>query len=129
MALRIPDMTTRTFIRSFRHALRGLRFAWRVETNFRIQLLVAIAAILLALVLRISTLEFLFVLLLVVLVLVLELLNTFFEKLIDLVNPRVHEYVRQLKDVLAGAVLVASVGSFIAGVLIFGPHLVRLWID
>jgi diacylglycerol kinase len=55
-------------------------------------------------------------------VLVLELLNTSIEHLVDLVKPRLNEYVKEVKDVMAGAVLLASVFAVIIGAVIFWGH-------
>jgi diacylglycerol kinase len=61
-------------------------------------------------------------LLAIVAVLVLELLNSAVERLVDLMKPRLHEYVADIKDLMAGAVLLAAFFSVIVGVLILWPH-------
>jgi diacylglycerol kinase len=64
--------------------------------------------------------------LVVVLVLVLELVNSVFERMVDLLKPRVHDFVKDVKDVMAAAVLLASIGALLIGGLIFWPHVVAL---
>ena len=54
--------------------------------------------------------------------LVLELLNGAVERLVDLFKPRMHAYAEQIKDMMAGAVLVSSIGALIVGILVFWPH-------
>jgi diacylglycerol kinase len=109
--------------KSFRHALNGLVYTWRNEQNFRVQTVLGGIVIALGLWLGLSELRMVLVLLLVMTVLVLELLNTFFEKLVDMLSPRIHDYVRQLKDLLAATVLVGSISAFIIGILIFAPYI------
>lgn len=110
-------------LKSFRHAFHGLRYAWRSEQNFRIQTLVGVVVLAAAFYLRISFMGLIALAMMIIIVLVLELLNTFFEKLVDLLSPRLHHAVGVLKDVLAAAVLVASLGALIVGLLIFWPYL------
>ena len=117
----MPDVFR--LVKSFRYALRGLSLAWRSEQNFRVQVTAAVAVLILALVLQLSALRVVALVLMSVLVLVLELLNTFFEQLIDLLSPRLHHAVAALKNLLAAAVLVASIGSVLIGVIVFLPYL------
>ena len=107
---------------SFHYALRGLRATWHSEQNFRIQVVAGLVALLVALLLGFSVLRLVVLVFAVTFVLVLELLNTFFEKLIDLLTPRLHHYVGVLKDLLAAVVLVGSIGALILEVLLFWPY-------
>jgi diacylglycerol kinase (ATP) len=52
-----------------------------------------------------------------------EALNTAFESLCDVASPEFHPMVERAKDVAAGAVLVAAIGSVVIGLLVFGPRL------
>jgi len=74
----------------------------------------------------ISTIEWLVLVLTITVVLTAEGLNTVLEKVIDLYQPGRHPIARDAKDLAAGAVLVASTGALIVGVILFGPRLVRL---
>ena len=56
-------------------------------------------------------------------VLVLELLNSMIERLVDLVKPRMHGYVHDIKDLMAATVLLASLFAFAVVSLIVWPHL------
>ena len=110
-------------LRSVKHAWRGLVYAWRHEQNFRIQTFIGCVVVGAGLWLGLSELRMVLVLLLVMTVLLLELVNTFFEKLVDMLSPRVHTYVGMLKDLLAAIVFVAAVGSVVIGFLIFYPYI------
>lgn len=54
-----------------------------------------------------------------------EALNTAFEFLTDVASPQFHPIAAKAKDVAAGAVLIAALGSFTIGLLILGPYLLR----
>ena len=110
-------------LKSLRYATRGLAYAWRSEQNFRIQTLIGVFVLAAAFYFRLSLASVAVLVIMIMIVLVLELLNTFFEKLVDLLAPRLHHAVGVLKDVLAAAVLVASLGAIIVGILVFWPYL------
>lgn len=55
-----------------------------------------------------------------------EALNTAFEFLADVVAPDFHPLVKHSKDIAAGAVLISAIGSVVIGLLVLGPHIVRL---
>ena len=117
-----------THVTSLRHALRGLGLAFRTERSFRFQTILGCVSVLLAWALRISAIEWLCLAFVVGLVLVLELLNSSFERMVDLAKPRLDDAVRDLKDILAGAVLVAAMIAVLVGMVIFLPKLVALFI-
>jgi len=55
-----------------------------------------------------------------------EAMNTAFEFLADATTPAFHPLVGKAKDVAAGAVLIAALGSLAIGVVVFGPHVVKI---
>ena len=112
-------------IRSFRYALQGLGFALASQHNFRIQLVAAVAAIVLGVVWRVSADDWRWLVIAIVMVLAAELVNTAFEHLCDVVQPELHASVKAAKDVAAGAVLVVAIGAAVIGALVFWPYLVN----
>ena len=112
-------------IRSFRHAFSGAVRVAKEEQNFRIELLAAAVVIFLMFALDMSIVERAILGLVIVLVLILELVNSVFERVADMLKPRFHQYVEEIKDIMAATVLVSAVGSVIIGLLIFWPHLVK----
>ena len=115
-----------------RRFLRSLRFAWhgivrlaREEQSFRLQLIAAAVVLALMFALRLSRAESALLVVVAAFTLVLELLNGAVERLVDLFKPRIHTYAEQIKDMMAGAVLVSSVGALIVGVLVFWPHVFK----
>lgn len=116
----------RKLARSFRYAARGIMMVAKEEQNFRIQLALGAAIVVLMFALGLRTAEKAMLALVIVLVLVLELVNSIFERMVDLLKPRLHHYVEEIKDIMAGTVLVASVGAVLIGVLLFWPYFVTL---
>ena len=96
---------------------------FKAEQSFRIQVVGAVCAVIASTVFQISTYQFLIVLLLIGAVLTLEIINTIFERLVDSFQPRIHPIVRDIKDIMAGAVLIASIVSLVVGIVIFWPYL------
>lgn len=76
----------------------------------------------LVLVVDLSVGERVVVLFVAMFVLVLELINSSVERLVDLLKPRLHEYAGDIKDLMAGAVLLASLFALLIGAVIFAPH-------
>lgn len=104
-------------------AWRGLLHAVRSQRNLRIHLACAGAALAAGLALDFSRQEMGILLLTVAAVLASELFNTAVELALNLLEARDHPVVRMAKDVAAGGVLVAVMGSVAVGLLLFGPRL------
>lgn len=105
-----------------RFALHGLAQVWRAEQNFRIQLVCFITVMTIAMILGVRSWELIAITLAGGSVLVLECINSAVERLLDLVQPRLHGYVREIKDVMAAAVLIASFGAAVIVLVIFVPY-------
>lgn len=111
-------------IRSFKYAFRGIGTMIRTQHNAWIHAIATLVVVLAGLFWGIGRQEWNWIILAIVSVWTAEALNTAFEFLVDVTNPTFHPLVRKAKDVAAGAVLIAAVGSIIIGVLTFGPYLV-----
>jgi diacylglycerol kinase (ATP) len=111
---------------SFFYAGRGFTLLCLTQPNFRFHLVAGFCAVALGWFFAISTIEWLVLVLTITVVLATEGLNTVLERLVDLYQPGSHPTVRDAKDLAAAAVLVASTGALIVGVILFGPRLVRL---
>lgn len=114
------------FLKGFLYAFNGLVVFFRHERNGRIQLIIAIATVMLAWLLHVSTAEWIVLLGCIATVLSLEMVNSAIEKLCNLVHPKYHPAVKVIKDISAGAVLWVSVFSGIIGVIIFLPKIQHL---
>lgn len=117
--------SSRRFLRSLKHAIRGFQSAAASEHSFRVHVLVAVVVIVLMLWLELSTLETALIIFVLANILVLELVNTVVERFVGLLEPRVHPYVGVIKDLMAAGVLIISVASIFIGLLIFLPALGR----
>jgi len=113
------------FWRSLEAALNGVVVVVRAERNARMHLLAASVALVAAIGLGVSNAALAAVFFAIILVFTAEVVNTALEKTLDLVEPQPNEQVRVIKDMAAGAVLVAAIGAAIIGVVVFGPYLVK----
>jgi len=116
-------MRSRSIVESFRFAFSGLWYALRTQRNTRIHLSIAVGAVVLGLWLALSPTQWAVLVLTIGFVLVSEMLNTVAEVLVDLVSPGYHPLAKVVKDVTAGAVLLAAIISVIVGLLVLGPPL------
>ncbi len=114
------------FFRSVAHAWRGISQAARQERNFQIELAVAVLALCSGPFLGFARWEWLLVCLCIGLVLVSELFNSALERLADVVSETEDERIGLLKDMAAGAVLLAAVTALTVGALIVLPRM-GLW--
>lgn len=110
------------FVRSMRFAWKGIRTLAHEEQSFRLQLLATILVFVLIIVFRLKRSETALLLVVTSFVLVLELLNGAVERLVDLFRPRIHRYAEDIKDIMAGAVLVGSFAALLTGILVFWPY-------
>ena len=113
-------------IQSFRYAITGIGIAWREEFNFRFDVVLGICALLLAWVLKLSREEFLIIIFMIGFVLTAEALNTALEELCDKFQPTHDPHIAKIKDLAAGAVLVAALTVFVVGCVLFIPHIISL---
>ena len=111
--------------KSFIYAWRGLRKVFKEEQNLRIQAVVGLVAFILAWFFQVSRWEWIVLVLIVMIVIIMELANSVVERIVDALKPRIHIYVKEIKDIMAASVLVASIVAFIVGCMIFWPHLIN----
>jgi diacylglycerol kinase (ATP) len=121
----MPMMKNHPFSESLDWAIQGIVSAFKNERNFRIDLLITAIVILCGLILNLNRLELAIVILAIVFVLSAELFNTAIEKFLDVVNSNIDPRVKFVKDVSAGATLIAVLASVAVGYLVFYSHLER----
>lgn len=110
-------MKNRSFRDRLEFALAGVVEVWRREKSFRAQVIVGAAAITAVAILRPGFVWAGLVAVSIALVLALEMINSAIEYMIDHIHPDVAPEIRRAKDVAAAAVLVASGGAMIVGLL------------
>ena len=119
---------SRSFQRSVMYALNGLRLAFRSQRNFRKHLVIAFFTLSLAILLRVTLVEFCIILFANALVLVVEMLNSVIEFVIDAYYKNKWAKLAKLsKDIAAGAVLLSSVVSATISILIYGSKIYQLY--
>lgn len=109
--------------RSAGFAWAGLAHAYRTQANFRIEVAAAVLACALAVALRVPLAP---ILLSCALVLSLELVNTAIEAVVDHATSEFHPLAKVAKDAAAAAVLLASMGAVLVGLVTLGPALWHL---
>ena len=113
---------------SFKFAGKGIWLTFREEQSFRIQVLAMTVVAIFMIVFPLGVIERLLLVAVIVAVLVLEIINSIFERIVYVNKPRLNQYVKDSKDMMAAAVLVASVGAVVIGVMIFYPYVLNIWI-
>lgn len=112
-------MEERKFIESFNNAVEGFIFALKTQRNMRIHFLLAVFFILLGIYLNFDGIEISVLVITITLVLVTEMINTAVELMVNVMTSHFHPAARMIKDVSAGAVLVASINAAIVGYVLF----------
>ncbi len=110
-------------VKSFGHAIDGLRILLREEWNARIHLAAMICAVVAGFVFHLSLGEWVAVVLSIGMVFGFELINTSLEELADFVCPERRDQIRKVKDLGAAAVLVAALAALVVGLLVFLPKI------
>jgi len=108
---------------SFGFAFQGIKSAFQSEPNFRIHIFLATLAIILGILLNLSSLEWLILALTISFVMTLELLNTVLERLVDLVSPEIRREAKIAKDLSAAMVLLNAILAVAVGGFLFIPKI------
>lgn len=112
--------------KSFVYASRGISKAFREEQNLRVQSVIAIIILIVGLFFRISPIEWCLLIFIIGLVILMELANSAVERIADVLKPRIHTYVKEIKDITAAAVMISAFMSIVIGLIIFIPYIVNL---
>ncbi|MGD2104392.1 MAG: diacylglycerol kinase family protein [Anaerolineae bacterium] len=116
-------MRSRDTMQAFRHAFSGLWYTLRTQRNMRVHLVITGLLTILGSWLRLPPDQWAVLALTCGLVLISEMINTVVEKLVDLLCPDYHPAAKIVKDVMAGAVVLAAIVAVLVGLLILGPPL------
>lgn len=122
----LEKFSVKARIESFVYAFAGLKRFFLTEHNVWIHSVAALLAIILSFLLKISALEWVGVLFAIGSVLCAEAFNTCIEKMMDKLWPQQDETVKYVKDLAAGAVLIAAIVAAIIGIIIFLPKIIDL---
>ncbi|NIA71850.1 diacylglycerol kinase [Pelagibius litoralis] len=105
------------------YALHGFRAAWREEPGFRNHVIGAAAMLATLILLKPAAIWWALALLCSALLLALELVNSAIERVIDHVDGRLHPRIKAIKDMSAAAVIAASIGVFLLGIIMIADTL------
>ena len=104
---------------SFRYAIAGILAFIRQEPNARIHAVATVAVVIAAIVFHVSYLEAAVLAVVTGGVWITEMLNTCLERMADVAHPEFHPTIKFIKDLAAGAVLVAAVTAVVVALFIF----------
>jgi diacylglycerol kinase len=113
----------KNFIKSFLFAIKGIVASFEEQRNLKVQIMVALVTIGASFYFAITPTEWCLVIFSIGLVISLEMFNTAIEDLVDLVTSEWKPLAGKVKDMAAGAVLIASIMAVIIGVIIFRKYL------
>jgi diacylglycerol kinase len=119
-------MIIKTF-KSFGYAIKGIWLVFRNENNARIHFVATIVVLCAGFYLNLTKKEWLGLLLAIALVWICEAFNTALEKLVNLVHPGYSKEAGEIKDIAAGAVLIAAIFSMATAAIIFIPRIKLLF--
>jgi diacylglycerol kinase (ATP) len=113
-------------LRSFVYAWEGIVSFFRWEHNAQIHLAITFLVLVLSVTLGVNKWEAIAVVFSIALVWITEMCNTAIEKTMDFISIEKHPQIKLIKDIAAGAVLVAAIAAIIVGCFIFIPKLISL---
>lgn len=111
----------RKFLRGFLHAGRGIALLIGGERNARFHLVATLVVVFAAAISRRSPTQWGLIVLAIALVWAAEAMNTALERLANRVTRDQDPEVRDVKDIAAGGVLLASIGALLLAVAAFFP--------
>lgn len=112
-------------LQAFKNAFRGWAFFWHDGVHPKIQIVATGLALAGAVVFDFSKVEWALLLLFCALVLVAEVFNSVFEGLMDYISPAKQEAIGKLKDMAAGAVLIAALAALVFALTVFLPKILN----
>lgn len=120
------EFTFRDRMKSFRYAFEGIASFFARDHNAWVHCAATVIVLVLAFVLKVNKTELLALVFAIGFVWVAEMFNTCIEKVMDFVSIQRRPEIRFIKDVAAGAVLVASITASIVGAIVFIPKFFTL---
>lgn len=111
------------YIKSFFHALNGIKYGLKYEHNMIIMLVAAITTIIAGFYFNVNTSEWLFIIFAIGSVTSMEMINSSIEATIDLVTKEYNPLAKIAKDTASSASLILCIMSLIGGCLIFIPKI------
>lgn len=111
-------------VNSFGYAFRGIWLALRHERHMQIHVFCALAVLACGWYLGLTPAEWCMVIFAIGLVAAAEIFNSAIEQLTNIASPQINAAAGKVKDMAAGAVLVAAITAATIGCIIFLP---KIW--
>lgn len=115
----------KNFKMALKNSMAGIEHTLKTQRNLKIQIGFAILAIVCAVILDLSAIEWMILWLVIGSVLFAEMINTAIEVMLDLYTQDFNETVKIAKDIASGAVLISSIVSVIVGGILFLPKILN----
>lgn len=112
-------MKNKSFLKSLRHARDGVRYTFKNERNFRIDIAVMLYVIWFSCAYGLSRTEWAVVVILIGMMLVCEIINTAVERAVDTATADYDVNAKAAKDAAAAAPLVFAAVSVVGAIFIF----------
>lgn len=112
-------------LESFQYAFAGIWHTFKTQRNAQIHLVITAVILILGFILELGLVEWAVLTLTAGFVISTEMLNTVAEAAMDYATSDFNLQVKLVKDVAAGAVLVAAITAVVVGLLILGPPLLE----
>lgn len=113
---------------SFKFAFSGIKELWVHESNTRIHLIFTILVIIMAILLKVSSVELCVLVFIIGAVWSAEAMNSAVERVVDLVTLDKKPLAKAAKDLAAGSVLLLAITSVVIGLVIFLPKIVLFFV-
>ena len=111
-------------ILKFRNAFRGITNSFKTQKSFRIHVIFAVIIYIVGIICSLDAIEWILTNTAILFVIVSELFNTSVEYVCDYIQPRYNKTIKLIKDISAGAVLIAVINAIITGYLVFMPYII-----
>ena len=111
------------YIKSFIHALEGIKYAIIYEHNMIIILMAIIVVTCFGFYFDLADYEWLFCIVMYGLVMACEMLNTAIEAVVDLETIKIHPLAKLAKDTASSATLICCITALVGAIVIFGPKI------
>lgn len=111
-------LENKNFIDAVKKALNGIWYGIKTQRNLKIQIVVTILVVIVGILLKLTTLEFIFIVFAFMIVIITEIINTAIETVVNLYTDKYHELAKIAKDVAAGAVMLGAINSIIVAILL-----------
>ena len=110
-------------LKSVIYAFKGALHLLKSEASIQVQFIIAIMVTIAGFMFNISSNEWLIQTLAIGLVMSIEGINTAIEEIANFIHPEQHQKIGLIKDIAAGAVLIASIFATIVGIIIYFPKM------